>query len=475
MSICITSSRQVQSASVNAGAPFQAADADNIISQMRKSGKLPASLTESTVDAMKKSLNKYFAKISSDKIQEAADKAREIVEQTLKTEETAGTETGLGTSGARSQLDEFFSSMTGANVAETMNLDFFIRIAQEVALGAGNYIAQNSDETRVQEFPALELVRVYPRKVPRGSTDRDGDDDWPTRWENAGGELVDGRMVALKSDDIWQALGDAEGYDDGLGNPFPPFAFNSGFDVEEVSREDAEALGLLEPGEEAKPAQIDFSDLFSLPTEARAGRTGGFPGTLPAPARSGFALARLRTNLGQIEAGGESAKRGCLMAMICGTLEDTILAWLKKNIPEDQTAGDGVETEPHITILYGFNPDMDVTKLHEFCQAQKPVTLILGKISRFDCPDYDVLKVDIRSGSAERLNAAISENLSDDITPSEHDYHPHLTLAYLKKGALKELDGRNDFNGFVVTKETLLYSLPKRQGRENIELKGGNA
>jgi 2'-5' RNA ligase len=101
--------------------------------------------------------------------------------------------------------------------------------------------------------------------------------------------------------------------------------------------------------------------------------------------------------------------------------------------------------------------------------------LILGKISRFDCPDYDVLKVDIRSGSAERLNAAISENLSDDITPSEHDYHPHLTLAYLKKGALKELDGRNDFNGFVVTKETLLYSLPKRQGRENIELKGGNA
>ena len=268
MSLCITSSRKVEFTvpiqrpvwELRASVP---GTPDEIIRQMQESGKLPATLTQKTVDAMKSSLKRYFSKLSSDKIQEAADKAREIVEQTLKTEESAGTETGLGTSAARGELGSFLESMTGANVAETMNMDFFIRIAQEVATGAGNFITMNSDQTRVNEFPAVELVRVYSRRVPRGTSGREGDDDWETRWENAGGELVDGRMVALKDDPIWEALGSDDEYDDVLGNPFPPFAFNSGMWVDDVDRADAEDLGLLEKGEKAEAADFDLASLFA--------------------------------------------------------------------------------------------------------------------------------------------------------------------------------------------------------------------
>jgi hypothetical protein len=53
-------------------------------------------------------------------------------------------------------------------------------------------------------------------------------------------------MVALKSSSVWQQLGDgAGGYEDALGNPFAPFAFDSGMDTDEVSRDDVGKLGLI--------------------------------------------------------------------------------------------------------------------------------------------------------------------------------------------------------------------------------------
>lgn len=72
-------------------------------------------------------------------------------------------------------------------------------------------------------------------------------------------------MVALKNSGVWEALGDgAGGYEDTLGNSFPPFAFNSGMDCDEVSYQECVELGLLEEGEEVEGADIDPEDLFDL-------------------------------------------------------------------------------------------------------------------------------------------------------------------------------------------------------------------
>ena len=113
-------------------------------------------------------------------------------------------------------------------------------------------------------YPAWELVRYEERVEPR---------DWEQRWRlaaqvvgdaRAAGALeLHGRMAALKESDIWQALGDGEGgYTDTLGNPYPPFAFNSGMWCDDVSREEAEEMGLLESGQEARPAKLSLADLF---------------------------------------------------------------------------------------------------------------------------------------------------------------------------------------------------------------------
>jgi len=142
------------------------------------------------------------------------------------------------------------------------SLDSILKTIQDVACGVDHFLEQNYDEIRVDEFPALQFHRVYSRKTSR---------DWPARWiaaaqasgDNKAEQIFQatGKMIALKSSGIWQALGDGVGgYADALGNPFAPFAFDSGFDVDEVPRSKCEKLGLLARGEKAESATIPSSD-----------------------------------------------------------------------------------------------------------------------------------------------------------------------------------------------------------------------
>ena len=122
------------------------------------------------------------------------------------------------------------------------------KILTQVANGAGHFSSQNSDPVLIDEFPALEFLKVYDREPPEKT--------WKARWQAACAAANDEkastvfaktrRMVALKSSSVWQQLGDgAGGYDDTLGNPFPPFTFDSGFDVDEISRKEVQELGLI--------------------------------------------------------------------------------------------------------------------------------------------------------------------------------------------------------------------------------------
>lgn len=78
-------------------------------------------------------------------------------------------------------------------------------------------------------FPAQELVRIEQRVNKR---------DWRLIWRKHGGTLYNNRMIALKGDPIWVKISR-------FGVPYPPFDFGSGMGVEDVSREDAIALGVI--------------------------------------------------------------------------------------------------------------------------------------------------------------------------------------------------------------------------------------
>lgn len=104
------------------------------------------------------------------------------------------------------------------------------------------------DADVLDAFPAQELVRIEDRQEPR---------DWPSRWLAAGGPMFGTRMIALKTDQIWAKISR-------FGTPWPPFDFNSGMGVEDVSRAEAEDLGLIAPSgpvAAAAPAAVpSFND-----------------------------------------------------------------------------------------------------------------------------------------------------------------------------------------------------------------------
>lgn len=196
----------------------------------------------------------------------------------------------MSDSEARSRLGEALERMGHSpldeggleNPASERRLNLIIETQTRMAASAARLMAETPDT--LDAYPGWALRRFDTPAAPR--------EDWPARW-NAAGESVgwegakrgvwygSGSTVAfaaLKSSPIWAALGDgAGGFDDAIGNPFPPFAFGSYMDWEDLDRETCEKIGLLEAGEEAPApggAALSPDDEELL----EAARKAGWPG-----------------------------------------------------------------------------------------------------------------------------------------------------------------------------------------------------
>ncbi len=120
--------------------------------------------------------------------------------------------------------------------------------------------ATGLDPLALERYPAWELIRTEDRRIPR---------DWPRRWTQAGGRLFDGRMIALKQDPVWAAIGDPALFPDALGVDHPPFAFASGMGWQQIDEDDCYDLGVLgatPPAPKDPPDLPDPSDAPSVPT-----------------------------------------------------------------------------------------------------------------------------------------------------------------------------------------------------------------
>ncbi len=105
------------------------------------------------------------------------------------------------------------------------------------------------DPDILDAFPAQELIRRHAVKIPR---------NWIARWRSHGGKFFKGgRMMARKNDPIWVTIS-------AFHNPYPPFDFNSGMGVRDIGRDEAESLGVIEPGEMIRPQRRGFNDTLSI-------------------------------------------------------------------------------------------------------------------------------------------------------------------------------------------------------------------
>lgn len=157
---------------------------------------------------------------------------------------------------------------------------------------------------------------------------------------------------------------------------------------------------------------------------------------------------------------------GCVMAYVKVPMWNYILKQIETaDIHNNGKSSSGLETNPHVTILYGLHedvPDEDVRSVINDVDGRIDDIETDG-ITLFDSnEDFDVLKFDIKSPKLVQLNKQFSKL---DHTTSFPNYHPHLTISYINKGVGdKYLYLADMFSDLSLESRVMVYS--KTDGTE---------
>jgi hypothetical protein len=149
---------------------------------------------------------------------------------------------------------------------------------------------------------------------------------------------------------------------------------------------------------------------------------------------------------------------GCVMAGIDDDSVSKILDFNYKTISEEIlfVEGDeyGREKHPHCTVKYGLTQSYSEDQMRSIIQNVTPFQLEIKGVSIFENEKFDVVKFDVDGPELRRLNEVFSRLPNHDQYPV---YHPHMTLAYVRKGMGKKF-ARTPSKFAKVPVKTLIYS-----------------
>lgn len=111
-----------------------------------------------------------------------------------------------------------------------------LRTNQRLLQGYGQKM-KGLDPAVLRAYPAWELIRSGSAKVPR---------NWLKRFTDVGGEPINGRIIALKTDLVWAELGDPGNFKDAIGVDYPPLAWGSHMRWKGVPFKECKELGILD-------------------------------------------------------------------------------------------------------------------------------------------------------------------------------------------------------------------------------------
>lgn len=158
------------------------------------------------------------------------------------------------------------------------------------------------------------------------------------------------------------------------------------------------------------------------------------------------------------EKSGDSYSSGCVMLYFDFPMMNKIHDGIN---PDDlyEEEGDrtfGIEDEPHCTLLYGLEGSVTVEEVKEILDVHTFGTCKVHNASLFE-NDYDVLKFDVRGDSLHDCNKALCELPYNNQYP---DYHPHMTIAYLKKGTGDKYRKRMKGHEYDLVPSHVVFSQP---------------
>ena len=135
----------------------------------------------------------------------------------------------------------------------------------------------------------------------------------------------------------------------------------------------------------------------------------------------------------------------------------------------------GFETESHVTLLFGLHKEVTDDEVKGVLNKFTFAPIKLTKLSIFDNPKYDVLKFDIADNGGGHILYEVNKELKKfPFTSDFPDYHPHMTVAYLKPDTGNKWVKKLKIQEFTLTPKYAMYSKPnkgkKEKTRFNIQL-----
>jgi 2'-5' RNA ligase len=124
---------------------------------------------------------------------------------------------------------------------------------------------------------------------------------------------------------------------------------------------------------------------------------------------------------------------------------------------EEGSRSYGVEKEPHVTLLYGLHQEVEDDNVLNCCSGQDFKEIVLENVSCFENEKYDVLKFDVKGKSLHECNEKLTKLPHTTDYP---DYHPHSTIAYLKKGKGKKYIEMMKELSHAAVPHSIVYSKP---------------
>jgi 2'-5' RNA ligase len=152
---------------------------------------------------------------------------------------------------------------------------------------------------------------------------------------------------------------------------------------------------------------------------------------------------------------------GAVMLMFDINKWDEITDIIEKDDVYDQPTF-GIEKEPHVTILYGLHKEVTVDQVKEKLNSvskklDEEIKVELIGISHFETPAYDVVKFDAKTDDLTKMNKVLKEL---PFTSNFPDYHPHMSISYVKKGTGSKYNVKFD-DPIKISSNKIVYSLVK--------------
>jgi len=125
---------------------------------------------------------------------------------------------------------------------------------------------------------------------------------------------------------------------------------------------------------------------------------------------------------------GDYFESACIMMEVPDSIK-MIVNRIANDIDKDDIdfENGGIEDQCHITVLYGVNDDVDISKYFK-----SPIRIFTdNKITYFEQENFTVAKIDVFSDDLAKIHYLMKRKEENN---HKYDYHPHITIAYLKKG-----------------------------------------